>query len=450
MHFHRHHWRCVGSLAGVACAALGLVTEAQAGAFAIREQSAYYQGMSYAGAGTGDTLSSMYWNSAAAASAPGINGETHVSLIIPDSEITATGGTALLLGLGSESGDIADPAAVPASYANYQLSDRLYFGLATNSGFGLVTKPDNETWAGSVLAITSDVFSLNINPTLAYKVTPELTIGAGVQAEYLEIRLRNGPSPLLPAGRSAEVDDIGFGATAGLSWTPLPGTALGVGYRSAVEFDLEGDYLAPLAVLLPSPPFPPGTLVDLEGDASATLTLPEIVTIGLRQRIGDGLALLLGYEWTNWSRVGSIPVIVDSPTLGTTQPETLRLEYDDGHFVSAGLEYSYSPATTLRFGLAWEKSPISDHERNVLLPDSNRFWVSLGATHKFSDHITVDIGYTHIFAEDAPICRAGDAEPCGEGPGVLLLAEADSSVDIISASFKYRLGAAEPAIEPMK
>lgn len=451
MLFHRREWSCTAAgLAVAASATLGLIAKAQAGGFALREHSAYYQGMSFAGSGTGDTLSSMYWNSAAAAAAPGMNSETHVSVIIPDSEITASGGTALLLGLGRESGDIADPAAVPAGYANYQFSDQLYFGLATNSGFGLVTKPDNVTWAGSVLAVTSDVFSLNVNPTLAYKLTPELTIGAGVQVEYLSVRLRNGPSPSLPVGRGADLDDIGIGATAGLTWIPRPGTTLGIGYRSAVEFDLEGDYAAPLAVLLPSPPFPAGTRVNLEGDASATLTLPDIVTIGLRQHLAEGLDVLLGYEWTNWSRVGTIPVTVNSALLGSLTPESLRLEYDDGHFVSAGLEYGYMPDTTLRFGVAWEKSPISDHERNVLLPDTDRFWLSAGATHKFSDRITVDVGYTHIFADDAPICRAGNGGPCGESPGVLLEADADTSVDIISASFKYKWGGAEPEIEPLK
>jgi long-chain fatty acid transport protein len=444
MHF-RRQWSCAASVTALVCATLGLIGEAQAGAFAVREQSAYYQGMSFAGAGTGDTLSSMYWNSAAAAAAPGMNTETHVSVILPDSEITATDGLALDLGLGAESGDIADPALVPASYANYQLTDRLYLGLAINSGFGLVTKPDNVDWAGSILAVTSDVFTLNVNPTLAYKVTPELTIGVGVQIEYLDVRLNNGPSPFLPAGRSAELDDIGFGATAGLTWTPTPGTTIGVGFRSAVEFDLEGDYSAP-GVL-------GGGLADLEGNASASLTLPEIVTVGVRQRLSEQLDLLLGYEWTNWSRLGSIPVTVDSNIAGTVSPETLRLEYDDGHFVSAGLEYDYSPATTFRFGLAWEKSPISDEERNVLLPDSDRIWLSIGASHKFSDRITVDIGYTHIFAEDASICRAQDTGPCPAGldpNDSLISAEAESSVDIISASFKYKWGDPEPELEPLK
>lgn len=429
----------LGSLALLGASAAA-INAAHAGGFAVREQSAYYQGMSFAGAGTGDTLSSMYWNSAAAASAPGMNSETHVTLIVPDSQITATGGILTGGSCGTalsncESGDIADPAVVPASYANYQLNDRLYFGLAINSGFGLVTKPDNTHWAGAALAITSDVFSLNINPTIAYKLTPELTIGAGIQVEYLDVRLNRGPAGGGDIGRSADLDDIGIGATVGVNWTPMVGTSIGVGYRSAVSFDLEGDY---------ANVFTGGA----NRAAQSELTLPEIVTIGFRQALTEKLDLLAGYEWTNWSRLGSPTVSVQG-----APSETLRLEYDDGHFVSAGLEYDYSPETTLRLGIAWEKSPISDKERNVLLPDADRIWLSVGASHKLTSRATIDIGYSHIFADDATICReAPVGGPCTNAIAAddLIRAKAEGSVDIISASFKYKWGEAEPELEPLK
>jgi long-chain fatty acid transport protein len=405
---------------------MGAASEAQAGAFGIREQSSYYQGMSHAGSGTGDVLSSMFWNSAAAAAAPGFNTESHVSLIVPDSTIEATGGAAL--GLGSASGDIADPALVPSSYANYQVNDRLFFGLAINSPFGLVTKPDN-IWAGSPIAVTSDVFSINVNPTVAYKLTPDLTVGVGVQIEYLKVRLTNQGSLLGGADRSAELDDIGFGFTAGASWNVRPGTTIGIGYRSAVDFELEGDY-------------------DLGAfstdNAQADLTLPDMVTIGLRQKITDRFDLLLGYEWTNWSELGEIPV--------RNTPETLALNYDDGHFFSVGLEYAYTPDTKFRAGVAYEISPISDEERNVLLPDADRWWLSVGATTKLTEKVSVDLAFTHIIADDAPICRAATpgAPPCAEGLPTLIEAEGDATVNIFSASFKYKWGGSEPELEPLK
>src|SRR5215212_6519720 len=104
------------SLAALVCAVAALGTEAQAGAFAVREQSAYFQGMSFAGAAAGQELSSMFWNSAAAAAAPGMNSETHVSLVIPHTEVEATGGALLGNPFASDtnSGQIGDPTPVPA------------------------------------------------------------------------------------------------------------------------------------------------------------------------------------------------------------------------------------------------------------------------------------------------------------------------------------------------
>jgi long-chain fatty acid transport protein len=416
------------------------IAAAQAGGFAVREQSALYQGMSFAGAGTGDTLSSMYWNSAAAAAAPGFNTETHASVIFADTEMTATGGAFVVPGgLGTDSGNIADPALVPASYANYQLNDQLFLGLAINSGFGLVTKPDNTVWAGSPIAITSDVFSINFNPVVAYKVTDKLTIGIGAQIEYLNVRLNNGPTPApLPfrPGREVEVDDIGFGATAGLSWTPTAGTTIGIGYRSAVKFDLEGDYNL----------FGVNT-VGAQGD----LTLPDVITIGLRQSVTDRLDLLAGYEWTNWSRVGTVTLDLDSGL--PISEESLELEYENGHFVSLGAEYAYSPQTLFRAGVAWEKSPVTDEHRNVFLPDADRIWLSVGATHQLTDKITIDLGYSHIFAEDVSICReAPTGGPCTDAilGDELLRADSESSVDIVSASLRYKWGGGEPELEPLK
>ena len=89
--------------------------EAEAGAFAIREQSATGQGMSFAGVAAGSGgVSSIFWNPATITMKPGWWTELHVSAVAPRTEITPTLGTnPFLLPLGA-SGDASLDAIVPA------------------------------------------------------------------------------------------------------------------------------------------------------------------------------------------------------------------------------------------------------------------------------------------------------------------------------------------------
>ena len=73
----------------------------------------------------------------------------------------------MIPGVTPLSADVGTETLVPSAYANYQFTDRFYVGLAMNAPFGLITTPDHN-WAGSPVANTSKVFSLDFNPTVAY------------------------------------------------------------------------------------------------------------------------------------------------------------------------------------------------------------------------------------------------------------------------------------------
>jgi long-chain fatty acid transport protein len=400
----------------------------------------------------------MFWNSAAAAAAPGINVSTNAALVVPHREIEAKGGAFLLtptIGLEADSGEIGDPTFVPATYANYQLNERLFLGVGLNSGFGFTTKPDNTDWAGSPIGITSKIFSVNLNPNLAYKLTDTLTVGAGLQVQYVDVRLRSGtdnnilPPPNALEGRETEGDDWGVGATAGVIWKPMTGTSLGVGFRSAIDVELEGtcDGVGATNVSLTGGTAPAGCVTGGE-PVTAEFTLPELVSVGLSHQLTDRIRVLGTIEWTNWSRLGT-PQVLD--TNGNSVDE-LELEYQDGWFYSVGAEYAYSPDLILRAGVAYEESPITDDTRNVFLPDDERIWLSVGATTKLSERTKVDIGYSHLFIEDSPICQPQPGcNPNGTGADTpSFVGEATGDIDIVTLGITHNFGGPEPELEPLK
>src|SRR6478736_958783 len=84
-----------------ATSALGLLaiasTQANAGGFAIHEQSVYGQGTSFAGIAAGGALSSMYWNPATMTQFAGKGLEVGASAIFPFASNTPSPGSTLLL-----------------------------------------------------------------------------------------------------------------------------------------------------------------------------------------------------------------------------------------------------------------------------------------------------------------------------------------------------------------
>ncbi|MGO9174448.1 MAG: OmpP1/FadL family transporter [Rhodomicrobium sp.] len=439
-------------------ASAAAVSEAQAGAFGIREQSTYFTGDEYAGAAAGGDISSMFWNPAATATLQGFNSSTSYTGIIASATENATGGVlvnggalppgpVVLPTTSPTSTNVGTSALIPSSYWTLQLTDQLYAGLGLNAPFGLITKANNN-WAGSPLATTTKVFSLDANPTLAYKITPTLTVGAGVQIEYFEIKLEHdslsafAPGPIIAApSRSYQADDVGVGFTAGAIWQPFVGTSLGLGYRSAVNVNVNGLYALGQSAVTP---------LGLSTIATGKMTLPDEATFSVRQAITSQLTLLGTVEWDRWSSIGNVSAT--SALCGGTC-ETLNLNYQDGWFYSVGAEYAYSPALTLRTGVGYEVSPIRDSTRDILLPDSDRIHLGFGASYKWSDKITFNAAYSHIFFDNAPFCMAypvaAATTHCVTGNEVLLMGNADVSVDIVSLGVNYKFYGPEP-LEPLK
>jgi len=402
-----------GVATGVLCAG---INAAQAGGFALREQSAVGLGNAFAGAAAGGSgLGSMFWNPATMTNFAGIQSSLALFAILPNSKITPTSGTSSTLQLSNgltDTGDMAQDAVIPASYGSYQVNENVWLGLSINTPFGLVTQNPNN-WAGQVFGRTSKVMSLNATPTLAYRFNDQFSLAAGVQIMHFKVRLTQATGVTTGASSATlEGDDIAFGYTLGATYKPMPGTEIGIGYRSQVKPKLEGTLTTTAAT-----------------DIRSDLTLPDQVTVGLRQTITDEFTLLAGFEWTHWSKFTRFPVLTTSGATATT----LVFDYKDGWYASLGGEYKLNRDWTLRAGLGFEHSPINNENRSVRLPDSNRTWTSIGATYALNDQMSFDVSYAHLFAKSGTITSTSS--------GLTLNADTKGRVDIFAIGLNFKLGA---------
>ena len=137
---------------------------------------------------------------------------------------------------------------------------------------------------------------------------------------------------------------------------------------------------------------------------NTTVNLPDIVSLGLRQRLSSQWTALGTVEWSNWSRIGNSNILLPngSAALAGNAPVIIHFQYKDGWFFSTGAEYEWDNRTTLRAGVGYEKSPVTDQVRVPGIPDNDRIWLSLGGTYKFSPKMSFDVAYSHVFVKSAP------------------------------------------------
>ncbi len=369
----------------VAAALGGLASHAVAGGFAIGTQSGSGTGNAFAGgAAAADDGSVAWYNPALMTLLPGIQVGGTLHILKPSFKFQNAGSTSLA-GTG-EGGDGGDWAYVPNAFFTMALNQNLSFGLALNVPFGLKTEYDSG-WRGQFTALKSEIKSVNINPSVAYKINNMVSIGGGLSVQRIEAELTNSAAA---AGISTlSADDMGYGYNLGVMIQASPSTRIGAHYRSKIKYDLEGTVGFSVATAG-------------NGNVRADLEVPDSASLSVFQTLGNW-ELLGDITWTGWSSVQQLQVVRTSGAGAGTTLITLPFNWDDTWRYAIGANYKINPQAKLRFGAALDKTPTNDVDRTARLPDQDRTWLAFGLQFKPSKTSTLDFGYAHEFIKDASI-----------------------------------------------
>ena len=438
-------WRKASLAAAVATALGGWGGAASAAGFQLQEQNASGLGLAYSGmAAAVQDASTVFWNPAGMSYLPGIQGAVALNYIIPDTKFSSSGplpggSTYNALGNGGQGGE---SAFVPAMYGTWMINPQWSVGLAINVPFGLATEWDT-TWAGQFHAIKSEVETININPTVSFKVNNMVSLGAGVSYQRLKAELTSAapgaPTGPLPGGfvgalarpvtAKVEGDDWAWGWNLGALFDFGQGTHVGLTYRSTISYTIEGELTyngaAPLA--------PPGQNI------KADVKLPDTFSVGLSHRFDPKWRVLADYTWTGWDSIQNLDI--QSQATGASIQNT-NLQFKNSWRIGAGVEYQLNQPWLLRAGIAYDTSPVQDAYRTPRLPDNDRTWLAIGARFQPSPTWWLDFGYTYIWVSNAS-SQLQPAPVVTGVPGAVypgnLVGEYKANVQVLGAqvSFKF-------------
>jgi len=405
---------------------------AQASGFALLEQNASGLGNAYAGqAASAQDASTIYYNPAGLTNIGGRQAVLSGAFIDVTAKFNGTLSppAPLQSSLGGTGGNAGGLAALPSFYYAMDIKPGLKFGLGVNSPFGLKTDYD-QSWMGRFQAVKSELKTVNINPALALKLNEQWSVGAGVDAQYVDATLTSmanysallGPSFSNLSGLSTvKGDDWSWGYNFGVLFEPSKTTRVGLNYRSCIDHDLTGtvsfaDRPAPLNAAVP------------DGNVTAKLTLPDSASLSYFSQLNDRFDILADASWTHWSLFKDLTVVRDTgATLSSTQEN-----WSDTWRYSLGLNYHVSNALTWRFGVAYDQTPVSEVDRTARIPDQSRTQLAVGVQYRPSRQGTWDVGYSHLFANDASISQNQTATGAGN-----LVGSYNLSVDILSLQYTH-------------
>ena len=375
---------------------------AWAAGFQLSEQSVVGLGRAHAGAGVaGDDLSSVFYNPAGMVLVEGDAlqfGATYAELDAPFTGQNTTYWSVPQTKTGADNGR-GPGELVPSFFYVHRLDERLVAGLGLTVPFGLGARYGNN-WFGRDHGISSSIKTLDINPSLAYRVNERWSVGGGVSAQYADAKLKQGGFD--PAHGEAygqlKADSWGFGYNAGVLYQPDAASRVGLSFRSKVRHKAEGDYTNDGFAELGAATGANLGWIDGVFPGHAVVTTPETLLLSGWQRVSPQWALSGSLRWSNWSRFDTLSVH-GSPTdqKEGNGPTLIRNHWRDSWFASLGADYAYSDKLTLRGGVAYETTPVPDDaHRNALIPDTDRVWLSLGASCRVSRALSVDAGYTYL------------------------------------------------------
>jgi long-chain fatty acid transport protein len=411
--------RVVSMILIPALALVALPGAARASGFQLTEQNGSGLANAFAGsAAVAENASTIFYNPAGMTQLKAREVSGGLAAIRTSFKFADAGSSVGALTGTGNGGDGGGWGFVPNGYLSWALNQDLYIGIGVGAPFGLKTDYD-KPWVGAAQSTSFEVKTYNVNPSIAYRFNDNVSLGFGVNWQRLETTYQRQLATLSPALAASPLEltlsDAIWGWNIGALFTPVPGTKVGVSYRSAMHHHTDGK----IEVSGPS------SLINASAssDAQADLNIPDFFVISVAHALNDRWELLGDLSRTGWSSSPQVDIYRASDTgLGSgngTIAQILKTDFRSTWRVALGGNYRYDPAWKLKFGIAYDQTPVTDEStRLTAMPDNNRIWFSLGAQWAPAKDSALDVGLAYLYLKDANIDNDQRADGRGRVTGV--------------------------------
>ncbi len=310
--------------------------------------------------------------------------------------------------------DVSTPFQVSAAFS---ILDNLKVGVTVNTPFGSGINWGND-WPGATLSQSTTLQVFNIQPTVAYKILPNLSVGAGLMVAWGSVDLNKGliiadsfDKVLAMNGVPAEYylngttpasinlkgsAKVAFGFNVGTMWDINDKFTIGASYKSKMGMKVEaGDATVAYANDLAKSQL--SAIANLDG-AKFSAELPAVsqLTFGVTYKPIKKLKLAFDAQLNGWGVYDNLKIDFLGDELGSQFDQTLAKNYSDAWTFRLGAEYNLIKQLDLRAGVVIDQSPVKDNFLNPETPSMTRLLPSVGLSYRPIKNLSIDLAFTYV------------------------------------------------------
>ena len=266
-----------------------------------------------------------------------------------------------------------------------------YFGIAMygSTGMGFTFKEDPPH--GIHARFDSEMGNMFLSPTVSYKISEKLGIGAGLNITYGKMKTHMP----IPTGEvlCLDVDGMSYGMNIGILYRPIKSVGLGLRWRSPQKAVLKGD----------------ADFSGIKDHVRVTQYWPHLLSAGFSYRPTENLVLLFDFEWINYSRFGSKSHYSYKKLTFLNGPYIDDIK--DAKRIHVGLEYDANEMFIWRLGYLYNPRCIAEHHVSPLMAANTYQTIHIGSGIRLTRKLQLDLAANYSFSPTQRISYTDSGYP---------------------------------------
>ncbi|MGB3252590.1 OmpP1/FadL family transporter [Buttiauxella gaviniae] len=276
-------------------------------------------------------------------------------------------------------GNVMNVMPNASSFYSQKINDDLYAGIGLYGNYGLGI--DFGNWAGERLIKKSTLMAMTLSPSLAYKISDRVSIGASANINYGFLSLTRDVDGVDDKQKD---HDWAMSYRLGLLMQLTDQTRAGVTWNSKTEYNFNIDGKARLPNL-------PNVQYDLP--ITAQVNAPQQIMLSLVHDINKQWSVMGDLGWQDWSEFGAPQITV----VGQQVDKSSRMK--DTWHTALGVQYRPTEQWRLNAGVAFDSTPYNDQSDVAMtIPTGDEWRFGTGAQYQITpaSNIGFAVEYLHM------------------------------------------------------